>query len=112
MAAPPTPRPASEPNPDYDARAAVWGFIWTLFAFKMATVVLIFYHLRTWETAAILGVTTWYWFPPLGLLLAGPILFRLRLRRVRARREQLRRAEWMLAEEDRPASRSQAVRKS
>ena len=93
MATKPTPH-----NPEQDSSAA-WGFLWVLFAFKLATVVLIFYHLRTFETAAFLGATTWYWFPPLGLLLAGPILFRLRLRRVRAKREQLRRAEWMLAEE-------------
>lgn len=97
--APPTPRPPSSSDPEYDPGVAVWGFVWTLFAFKMATVVLIFYYQRTWETGAFLGATTWYWFPPLGVLLAGPILFRLRLRRVRARREQLRRAEWMLADE-------------
>ena len=98
MAATKLPHP-TDPDPEYDAAAAVWGFIWVLFAFKMATVVLIFYHLRTTETAAFLAATTWYWFPPLGILLAGPLLFRYRLRRVRAKRDQLRRAEWMLAQD-------------
>ena len=91
------PRPSSET--EYDGSAAALGFLWVLFAFKMATVGLIFYHMRTVETAAFLGATTWYWLPPLAVLLASPILFRYRLRRVRAKREQLRRAEWMLAEE-------------
>ncbi len=94
-----TKRPQPSPEPEYDGGGAVWGFLWVLFAFKMATVGLIFYHLQTVETGLFLGATTWYWFPALAILLAGPILFRYRLRRVRARREQLRRAEWMLAEE-------------
>ena len=94
MAATNLPRPS--PDPEYDSGAAVWGFLWVLFAFKLATVGLIFYHMQTVQTAAFLGATTWYWFPPLAILLAGPILFRYRLRRVRAKREQLRRAEWML----------------
>lgn len=98
------PRPPSTPDTDTDddGSFAVWGFLWVLFAFKMATVGLIFYFHQTWETGAILGITTWYWFPPMALLLAGPVLFRVRLRRVRARREQLRRAEWLLTD-DQPA---------
>lgn len=106
---PPTPRSGSPSASEYDGGVAVWGFIWVLFAFKLATVGLIFYHHRTWETGAFLGITTWYWFPPLGALLAGPLLFRYRLRRVRARREALRRAEWMLAD-DQPADRSPITR--
>lgn len=92
--------PSAPPDEEHDAGAAVWGFLWVLFAFKMATVVLIFWNLSTWETGVILGATTWYWFPTLGLLAAGPLLFRWRLRRVRARREALRRAEWMLGQEE------------
>ncbi len=86
-------------DPDYDGGAAAWGFLWVLFAFKLATVVLIFYHMHTFEVGLFLTATTWFWFPVLGALLAGPLLFRYRLRRVRAKREALRRAEWMLDHE-------------
>jgi hypothetical protein len=81
-----------------EGAAAVWGFLLALFAFKLVTVAIIFWHMRTWESGLILGSTLWYWFPPLLLLGAGPILFYYRLRKVRARREALRRAEWMLDE--------------
>ena len=86
-------------DPEQDGIAAAWAFLWILFAFKMATVGLIFYHLRTAETGLILTATTWYWLPVIGFMIAGPLLFRYRLRRVRAKREALRRAEWMLDQE-------------
>jgi hypothetical protein len=81
-----------------DSAAAVWGFLLALFIFKLVTVGVIFWHMQTWESGLILGSTLWYWFPPLLLLGAGPVLFYIRLRKVRARREALRRAEWMLDE--------------
>jgi hypothetical protein len=84
---------------DDDETPSVRAFIWVLFAFKLATVALIFYHLRTWQTGLLLGATTWYFLPVLALLLGGPILFQIRLRRVRARREALRRAEWMIEQD-------------
>ena len=58
-----------------DGAAAVWAFLLVLFFFKLATVVLIFWHMRTWESGVVLGSTLWYWFPPLVLLGAGPALF-------------------------------------
>ena len=93
-------------EPENDASAA-WAVIWVLFAFKLITAGLIFYHMATPETGLLLGATTWYWFPLVGVLVAGPLLFRYRLRRVRAKREELRRQEWMLDPErgvDAPAS--------
>ena len=86
-------------DPEHDGKTAAWAVIWILFAFKMATVLLILYPLRTTETALILGATTWYWLPLVGFAIAGPLLFRYRLRRVRAKRDQLRRAEWMLTQD-------------
>jgi hypothetical protein len=83
-----------------DGAAAVWAFLLTLFFFKVATVVLIFWHMRTWEAGVFLGSTLWYFFPPLALVGAGPALFYLRLRKVRARRDALRRAEWMETEHE------------
>ena len=79
-----------------DEMPSVRAFIWVLLAFKLATVALILYHLRTWQSGLLVGVTTWYFLPILVILLGGPVLFQIRLRRVRARREALRRAEWMI----------------
>jgi hypothetical protein len=85
-----------------EGAAAVWGFLLSLFIFKLVTVIVIFWHMRTWESGLILGATFWYFFPPLLLLGAGPVIFYYRLRKVRARREALRRAEWMLDDHEIP----------
>ena len=68
---------------EQEGAAAVWAFLLVLFFFKLATVILIFWHLRTWESGVILGATFWYWIPPLLLLGAGPVVFYYRLRKVR-----------------------------
>ena len=84
---------------EQEGAAAVWAFLLVLFFFKLATVFLIFWHMRTFESGVILGATLWYWFPPLLLLGAGPAIFYYRLRKVRARRDALRRAEWMVEDD-------------
>ena len=103
------PLPTQRDEEDEDSAAAVWAFLAVLFCFKLATVALIFWHLRTWESAAVLGATMWYWFPPLILLGAGPAIFYYRLRKVRARREALRRAEWMVDDESGARSGTEVV---
>ena len=96
----PVPRsPDSSAEDEVESEAAVWGFLLALFLFKLVTVIVIFWQLRTWESGLILGATLWYFFPPLILLAAGPVYFYLRLRKVRARREALQRSEWMLDDE-------------
>lgn len=89
----------SDETDESEGAGAVWGFLLVLFAFKVVTVVLIFWHLQTWESGIVLGATLWYWFPPLIALAAGPLIFYYRLRKVRARREALRRAEWMIGDD-------------
>ena len=84
---------------DQEGSAAVWAFLLVLFFFKLATVVLIFWHLRTLESGVVLGATLWYFFPPLILLGVGPAVFYYRLRKVRGRREALRRSEWMVGDD-------------
>jgi hypothetical protein len=84
---------------EQEGSAAVIAFLLVLFFFKLATVILIFWHLRTWESGVVLGATFWYWIPPLMLLGAGPALFYYRLRKVRGRREALQRAEWMVGDD-------------
>lgn len=80
-----------------EAQRAVWGFLWTLFIFKIATVGVIWYAATSTGTHsfAMIAVTTWYWlFIPIAAI-AGPLVFRWRLLRMRRRRNQLRGAEWM-----------------
>jgi hypothetical protein len=83
---------------DREERRAVWGFVWVLFGFKMATVIAIFAAARSEEAAVLLAATTWYFLPIPVVAVAGTLLFRYRLHKVRRRREQLRRAEWLLDE--------------
>jgi hypothetical protein len=97
------PIPSPHGDDEDDSSAAVWAFVLTLFFFKLATVVLIFWHLHTFESGIILGSTLWYFFPPMILLGAGPAIFYYRLRKARARREALQRAEWMVDDQDVPA---------
>lgn len=79
-----------------DEAGAVWAFLLVLFLFKLVTVILIFWHLRTWESGVVLGATMWYFIPPLVLLGAGPLVFYYRLHKVRSRRDALQRSEWMV----------------
>ncbi len=79
----------------------VRGFLWTLLIFKMATVAAIFWIAGgTGEAGILLSATTWPWLIIPGIVFFGWVAFRLRLRRVRARRLALQRAEWMLDEHE------------
>ena len=49
----PTNRDHSEGD-EQEGAAAVWAFLLVLFFFKLATVILIFWHMRTWESGVIL----------------------------------------------------------
>jgi hypothetical protein len=98
---PPFPPPTTVEREEAQAREerrAVWGFIWVLFAFKIATVVAIVVAARSEEAVVLVAATTWYWLPIPVVAVSGTLLFQYRLRKVRRRREQLRRAEWLLDE--------------
>ena len=78
---------------------AAWTLFGVLFGFKLLTAAVVFALFPTVGAAVFLLVFHWFWFIPLiGLGLAALAGWR-RLVRVRARREQLRRAEWMLEHE-------------
>ncbi len=85
-----------EAERDRQESGTAWAFLWVLLAFKLATVILIFWADISTETGVLLSATTWYWSIIPILATAGPIIYRLRLRRVRRRRAQLQRAEWLL----------------
>lgn len=92
---------AQEQKVDEDGRKAVWGFVWTLFVFKVTTVVLIFYAASaSGESFWLLVTTTWYWLAIPIAALMGPLAYQIRLRMVRRKRLQLQRAEWTLHEHD------------
>lgn len=83
-----------------DEKFASWGIIWTLFAFKMGTIVLILVIMRhatsaqKTEAAAYIAVSSWYWlFIPL-VAVSGGVMWRWRLRRARRRAQELRRSEF------------------
>lgn len=89
-------RQAAEQKREQDEKATVWAFVWTLFAFKMASVLVLLYWVGPGEFAYLVGATTWPWLVIPGIALAGPVSYRLRLRRMRKRRDALRRAEFNL----------------
>jgi hypothetical protein len=93
--------PSLPPESDATPRA-VWLLLGTIAAAKLGTVVVVLWLSHSLPALALVGATVWFWLPVAAALLAGPLLFRRRLRRVRARREALRRAEWML-DDPRPA---------
>lgn len=85
---------------DADERITAWTVIWTLFAFKMITVGLIWYasnSSREDGAAAdgLLVATTWYWMVIPVVALSGFVGYRLRLRAARKRAAHLRQAEFM-----------------
>ncbi len=85
-----------EAERDRQESGAAWAFLWILLAFKLATVILIFWADISTETGVLLSATTWYWSIIPILATAGPVIYRVRLRRVRRRRAQLQRSEWLL----------------
>ena len=87
-----------EAERDRQESFSAWGFVWVLFAFKIITVVVIFWNDITYKAGAVLGATTWYFAIIPLLAFAGPILFRWRLYRTRRRRAHLQRAEWLLSD--------------
>lgn len=79
-----------------------WAFLWTLFAFKIATLGIIWYAATSTSSHEISFIiaTTWYWFliPIVGI--SGPLLYRWRLVQQRRKRQALRNAEWMDRQDD------------
>lgn len=79
---------------DRDERQMLWIFLWTLFGFKMVSVGVLIWWME-WQTfVAIVGMTTWPWLIIPGAALAGPVVSKLRMRRIRRKRTALRRAEF------------------
>lgn len=89
-----------EHNRDREERITGWTVVWVLFAFKMATVALIWWaargsHEEGNAVDGLLVATTWYYLIIPIVALSGFIGYRIRLRAARKRVEQLREAEFM-----------------
>jgi len=90
---------ASAAKQKKDEKTTVWVFVWTLFVFKVATIGAILWASGgTGEAGLLLAATSWLWVGIPIFAVAGPVAFFVRRRRVRRRRRELQRAEWMLNE--------------
>jgi hypothetical protein len=86
-----------EQKDENDARHAVWVFLWTLFAFKVATIGIIFYAAGgSAESQAIIWATSWLWLVIPALAVAGPFMYWRRKRQQRKQRDRLIQSEWMV----------------
>ena len=95
-----------ERKTDSDSKQAIWVFLWTLFIFKIATVLVILYAAKgTHEAQALMLATTWFWFLIPAVAIGGPLVFWRRMLKQRARREELRKSEWDVPEYTAPANR-------
>jgi hypothetical protein len=80
-----------------DERSTVWAFLWTLFFFKIVTILVIFWAAAgSTEAGIVLLATNWIWILIPAFAIGGPLLFHHRLRKVRRRRAAMLREEWML----------------
>ena len=89
-------RQRPRPIEQHDNCTAAWTLVGVLLVFKAVTITLIFLTARPSETSiAMLVAMNWPWLIVLGVLLSViPIGFWFRLLRARARRRQLKYAEW------------------
>src|SRR4051812_3255676 len=97
---PKTDSPLSLPlaREDEGSSFGAWTLVWVLYITKVITVVLVVWAAHSYDTAVLVTVTTWFWLGPLVALTAAPLMFRWRLRRVRARRGALIEREWNTAD--------------
>jgi hypothetical protein len=77
-----------------DSKAAAWTFVGMILAFKVVTSIIIFVMAPTAHAFIFLLVMQWYWLLLQIPLVVMPVLFWIRLRRVRKKRRQLILSEW------------------
>jgi FtsH-binding integral membrane protein len=86
-----------EQQREADEKSTVWAFVWTLFAFKIVTIVATFWAAAgSFEAGMILLATNWFWLVIPVFAVAGPLAFHYRLRKARRRRLKMVRSEWMI----------------
>lgn len=78
-----------------NSKAALWTVAVPLLLFKVWALTLLLMFSPTRDAVGLIVATHWAWVAIPVLLLGGPAYAWYRLIRMRARRDQLRRAEWM-----------------
>lgn len=86
---------AREQREEEEARKTVWAFVWTLFWFKIGTVIVVWYVASgSGESLTLIATTTWFWLAIPIVAISGRWAYRRRMVRMRKRREALQHAEW------------------
>jgi hypothetical protein len=100
-APPPLLLPESDDQIGWPSRGS-WMMIISLLIAKIGGLIVVF-AIEPSEMAALFAVvSTWLWAVVLAILLSGPVAFWWRKRRVRSRRAELQRSEWMLQPDELP----------
>lgn len=84
----------AEQERDREERQQLWIFIWILFGFKFVSMAILIFWIEWDQLLYIAAMTSWWWIIVPGIAFSGPILNRLRMRRVRRKRAALRHAEF------------------
>jgi hypothetical protein len=88
------PSSSSPCNDEENTSFGAWTLVWVLYGAKVVTIALVVWAEHSYRMAVFVTITTWIWLGPLLAIGATPLMFRYRLRRVRARRDALIRQEW------------------
>jgi hypothetical protein len=89
---------------DRAERQQLWIFVWILAGFKFLTVAILIFWIEWEQVLYIAAMTSWWWILVPGIAFSGPILHRVRMRRVRRKRAALKRAEFGAHGERKPGT--------
>ncbi len=97
----PQPRLRGEAAEQAELKRAAWNMFWLMVGGKLVIMVAIaivgFHHLQPGQrNLSVLVLLNWSWILLTGMLVAGPVAYWWRLRRVRRKRAALIRAEWQV----------------
>lgn len=84
----------AEQERDRDERQQLWVFVWVLFGFKFVSMAILVVWIEWKQVVYIAAMTSWWWLIVPAVALSGPVLRRMRMRRVRRNLAALRRAEF------------------
>ena len=87
--------PLFQLSEDDDEHFSAWPLIIAIAIAKIVTLAVVLYFAWDGEAAALIGATMLPWVVVAAGLLAAPVAWQVRLRRVRRRRKALQDAEWM-----------------
>jgi TctA family transporter len=80
---------------------AVWRFLISIVIAKVMVVSVVLARDFSGLSLTYVALTSWFWVIAAAMLLSGPVSLAYRLRRTRARRAALLRAEWLVETGDR-----------